>query len=207
MKRVFKLLLAASCISIASAALADNNTVSPEKGFYIGGNLGGGTAKCSACSLNLTSATVTSTSNNGGVVNVFGGYQINRYFAAEVGVGALPQMTYNLVVNDATLGNITYTRNMASAHAYAALKAMLPIKQFSLFGKFGFDSQRLSYNEPITDDYVSNTASGTFMALGAGYSFTPNWTGTASYNQVLTSNSGIDYTSRYVALGFTYLIF
>lgn len=230
MKRITQLLFISVAIiftslSFAETVVSNGNNVyvynvppvvtSPGKGFYVGTDLGGGVTKCNNCSTTatLTASSQTSTSNNGAMADLFGGYQFNPYFAVEFGFGSLPSVKIEQTATTEIPpffipATYTSTRYAYTSDVYLALKGMLPLtNQFSLFGKLGIASEQVSYNNWFTDNDVNINATGTYLALGASYYFSPHWAGLASLNRVHTANSGTTFESNYFSLGFSYLIF
>jgi hypothetical protein len=215
------LLLVTISMLIISSVFADNKTpvVSPGKGWYVGGDLGGGASRCNTCNTNKITGAVSSTTGYSSAFDMFGGYQFNPYLAVETGIGMPPLLPITTTFNKTyghNQGVRTETKWAAIGNYYLAVKGMLPITaQFGLFGKAGLDAMGIVYNK-YDSHYRSNRHSneaettgalGTYLAAGASYNFNAHWTGTVSYNRILTKNGSTKYDSSYGALGFTYLIF
>ena len=197
MKLLTTLLIAVPSVFIANIGFADNNiptsnqtntfvyqpapVVSPGKGWYVGGDLGGGNSKCSNCATTINSQSVittTSTTDTGATATVFGGYQFNPYLALELGFGALPQVKITETGSASTyFPAYTFKATAANSHVYVAAKGMLPLSsQFGLFTKLGFDAEqvRYNYNDWYNNYDVTINTSGIYFALGANYNFTPH---------------------------------
>jgi len=196
MKQLNKILLLTAFASVATTGFAMHPaTVGPGmQGFYLGADAGFGTTSCSTCSLNGELA-LSSTSNSGFAGNIFAGYQINSYFAVEGGFGVLPSVS---IATSSFLGDASETES--ATHFYAAVKGTLPLNQWSLFGKLGYDSMHIT-----SDALDTASATGLLFAAGASYSLTPNLAATASYNQIVDSTAGTNLDSGYASVGLTYL--
>ena len=209
MKTITKLILITAPLLMASNAFADTN------GWYIGGEFGAGSSRCSTCDTNEITGEVKSTTGSTPAFDFLGGYQFNRYFALEGGVGMLPLMQVSSTYNKTTgsnPGQRTKTNWAAVGHLYVAVKGMLPItNQFGLFGKAGFDGMGLAYNkpyDPANEDSNNGTSAsgvGTYLAVGASYNFSPKWAGNVSYNQINVTSGSTKFDSSYGTLGVTYL--
>lgn len=133
---------------------------------------------------------------------VFGGYQINKYFALEGGYTQLNDFTANGVGSTALTGSL-YQAQGSNAWVLAAVGALPLTKKFSLFGKVGADSWKTS-----TKTIVRNTSTSAFTrtdsvergvdpyyGVGASYALTDNLGVRGEYERYDLGGSGIDFLS------------
>jgi hypothetical protein len=186
----------------------------PGYGWYVGGDLGGGSSKCNNCTIDFTTTSPmqSTTTNHGFMAGLFAGYQFNPYLAFELGFGSLPATkiveTGYTWWSSQVAYKITDIRYAYTNHAYLAIKGMLPFNsQFSLFAKLGLDAEQVSYRDWYTGSDVDTNATGSIISLGASYYFSPHWSGLLSLNRVHTTKQSTTFESNYLALGFSYLIF
>jgi len=152
-KATIAALLAAAGMAASSASMAQQ--AAQETGWYVGGSLGQMEADgdCPAgfsCDLKDSSW------------KIFGGYRINRNFAAEA-------FYMNWGEISVTLGPLT-SRGEMTSFGIAAL-GIIPLgQQFELFGKLGFASTDQEFN-------LASDSSGTELLFGVGaiYNFTRNF--------------------------------
>jgi hypothetical protein len=206
MKTTLKILLAISALIFTASAFAAT-TLSANQGFYVGGDLGLGSTACSDCAISLRGT--DSTSFNGVAGTLLAGYQVNSYLAFEVGYGMLPQLEYE----GSLLPNAGKdSESVSTTHLYEAIKGIYALdKQWSLFGKVGYDSMWLDSGNVGVLPVNSFTASGVLLAIGGSYIINPEVALTASYNQILDSGTQSDATTEnisvgYVTVGLTYLL-
>lgn len=156
-----KSVIAALGLSAAAFALPAAAQTSMSK-FYAGATLGQSTAK-DAC--NDLAGTGISCDDSDTAFKIFGGYQINRNFAAELGYADLGK------VKAEALG---LTEEVKSTAWDLSLIGSYPInEQFSVFGRLGF------YMADVKDDTnfgfsASNSNSDLTYGLGARYDVTQN---------------------------------
>ena len=154
-------LLAAAGMALSAGALAQGMR-GPDAGWYVGGTFGQSTAD-GAC--DDFAGTGLSCDDKDTAWKIFGGYQVNRNFAAEFGY--------------TNLGEISVSGFGFNASAEATAWELVGVGSFpvanrlSLFGKIGFYRAEAEYedNTGVTAD-ESNT--GLTFGFGARYDITRN---------------------------------
>ena len=145
-----------SAFAAGGASSASSSTVK-ESGFYLGANIGYGKSKLNGAGI------LNQTKNTGLSGGGYLGYQVNKYFAVELGMNSLPSITYS------ALG---VSLKASYYEAYLALKGMLPLKNhFGLYAKLGSST----VNEDITGSSSANET-GLFCAAGVSYALPQNFT-------------------------------
>jgi len=140
MKRAVKTLGTLALAGCAAMMTIPSATAAEDSGLYFGGNIGQSRAKIDNARITrgLTGAGLTTTSivddKLGLGYKVFGGYQINRYFALEGGWFDLGRFGFTSTTVPA--GTLNGRLKVWGANLDAV--GMLPItEQFSAFGRFG----------------------------------------------------------------------
>jgi OOP family OmpA-OmpF porin len=159
-KALVAALIGVSAAVAAPAAFAQARS-QPDAGWYAGGSLGQSEAQGScpsgfSCDLKDTA------------FKVFGGYRINRNFAAEAFWGEWGEISVSL-------GGAT--ANVESRTIGVAGLGILPIgQQFELFGKLGIGNTKLKATGSglATGLTSSDSGSDVLFGFGAAYNFTRN---------------------------------
>ena len=154
-------LLAASALAFSPVAQAQMST----HDWYAGLGVGQGKAKdlCSNAGTGLTSCDDTDTG-----YRIFGGYQINKNFAVEVGYADLGKGS----ASGPTGGGTATAEWKATTWDFMAV-GILPInEQFSVLGKLGFTSWSADLNvSGAVSGSESANGTDTAYALGVQYDF------------------------------------
>jgi OOP family OmpA-OmpF porin len=148
-----------AALAFAGPALSQ----SKESGIYIGGALGQAehSDQCDS------PAAGVSCDNKDSAWKIFGGFQFNRYLAAELGYANLGEAT-------ASAGPVSAT-DEATAFELVALGMFPVVERFSIFGKLGLyrgELERTSNNPLIQTG--SNTQTDFTFGLGVRFDITHN---------------------------------
>lgn len=143
MKKILSLLV----LAVGSIGAAQAQSTAAPTPYYVGGNVGFST---------LTGADSAVTEDNGASVSVYGGYQINETFAAEVGYAKLPSVG----VQGAEGKPEVFTIQAVASHDLN--------EKVSVFGKAGLAHGELSINGDKSKGWSP------MVGVGAEYSLTSN---------------------------------
>lgn len=151
--------LSLAALAFAGPALSQQN----ESGIYIGGALGQAeqSDQCSG------TAPGVSCDNKDSAWKIFGGFQVNRYLAAELGYA-------NLGEASASAGTVS-AKDEATAFELVALGMFPVVERFSIFGKLGLyrgELERTS-NNPLVQTGTNEQTDFTF-GLGVRFDITHN---------------------------------
>jgi len=166
-------------LSLPSIGMAQSMS-GPDSGWYIGGSVGQSKAKdvCSGVSGPGVSCEDTDTA-----YRIFGGYQINKHFAVELGYYQLGEAT----------ASGTFRATIESKAWDLVAVGILPIgDKFSVYGKLGMymaDTDFSTNNPAFSNESKSNTD--LTYGIGVGYDFTKNFGIRAEY-QVFKDVGGGD---------------
>ena len=144
-----------------------------DSGWYIGANVGQSTFKDSCSGLPAG----VSCEDSDTAFGVFGGYQFNKYFGAELGYTDLGK-------TDASGLGVSAEIKAKGVELLAV--GTFPVnEQFSLYGKLGFFRWDVDASASGPGGSFSDSASGTDLtyALGAQYNFTKKFGVRAQYQQ------------------------
>jgi len=164
MKYQFSKLLAAGLLSLVAVSTP---ALSQDTGWYVG--LGVGQSKA-----DLDCTGTTSCDDNDTAWNIFGGYQFNKHFGAELGYTNLGKPSLGDAISTATfktkgfevLGVGTYPIN----------------QQFSVYGKLGFFRWDLDANDNVFGS-ISESGTDFTHAIGVKYNFTKTIAGTLQWQR------------------------
>lgn len=146
-------------IGIIAALLIATPAIAQDRGFYAGLSLGQSEAKDTCDGIAGTGITCDSKDS---AWKIFGGYQFNRHFAAELGYTDLGEV-------NARFGAFTETISISAIELVGV--GMLPVAdRFSVFGKLGL------YRGEVEDDTnfgpsAKEKNTGMTFAFGARYDF------------------------------------
>ena len=168
---------------VAATAGVSPLAFAQDSGWYIGANVGQSTFKDSCSGLPAGFGC----DDSGTAFGVFGGYQVNKYFGAELGY--------------TDLGKTTASGGGASADIKAKGFELLAVgtfplnEQFSLYGKLGFYRWDVDASASGPGGSFSDSATGTDLtyALGVQYNFTKKFGVRAQYQQY--KDAGDDATT------------
>lgn len=169
-KALVAALFAVGAAAMSSAALAQQTR---DTGFYIGGSVGQSEA-------DIDCGGTTSCDNSDTSWKVFGGYQINRNFALEVGYGVLGKVkasTPAFFVGP-TLIPAADVKIETNAWEVVGIGSLPVADRFSLFGKVGLYGADTDIDVAfagvgtVTD---SDDSVGLTFGVGARYDFTRNF--------------------------------
>jgi OOP family OmpA-OmpF porin len=157
----------AAAIGIVSAAAAGfalpASAQTSMNGFYVGATVGQATAKDWCNGLGGTGASCDDSAN---AWKIFGGYQINRNFAAELGYANLGKVT-------ASLGSLT-DEAKATAWELSAIGAWPIADRFAVFGRLGAYRAELKEDTNFAGNF-SNTNTDLTYGFGVRYEVTANF--------------------------------
>lgn len=142
----------------APAAFAQAKSAA-DTGWYVGGSIGQSTTDCSA-------PAGFSCDDKDTAYKIFGGYQINRNFAAEAGYTDLGKVT-------ATSGG-TNVEVKATAWDLVGVGAFPLSNQFSIYGKLGFYSGELKVSSNLAAGSGKKTTTDLTYGAGVQYNFSRN---------------------------------
>lgn len=146
------------------------SVAAPEAGFYVGAGVG--QSRAEGCDRLYAVGFSGTCDNKDTAFNLFGGYQINRHFAAELGYGS-----GELTVNGALAG-VPYSASVETDILELTGLAMLPVMdRLSVYAKAGlfyWDTEAQgNFGGAISTGNDSDID--VTYGLGAQYSFTRNW--------------------------------
>lgn len=101
------------------------------------------------------------------IAKIFGGFEINNYFAIEISYGETSDLSQSVMGNFPTLGNVNY--NLTQDFAMTSLKAVgqYPMDWGAFLGGLGYFSSENDYREFGTADCCNPLSnSGTFSDEG-----------------------------------------
>lgn len=162
-------LLTSACIALPAYATTVN-------GLYMGLQLGQSDADYSSSTNDILAG--SSVDNKSWAGRIYGGYQFNKFIAAEFGYTYLGKVGFNDI-----LGVSGADADLQQQALDLTAKIMLPItRQFQVFALLGGDYMMANVtNISSTADNLgisgsgSQTAFGGTYGLGAEYDFNPNW--------------------------------
>ena len=163
-----------------TAALVALPAAAQEPGWYAGVSVGQSKAKdaCNGVPGGVSCEDSTTT------FKVFGGYQLSRNFALELG--------YSPELAKASASGFGATADIKASAFEAVLIPSAPIGDFSLFFKLGLYAAETKGSSSVGAS-ASDSNGGYTLGLGAGYSFTKNLGARAEwqrYDQVGGDNVG-----------------
>lgn len=189
-----KLLLAITVSLVSASAMAQ------DKGWYVGGALGQGTAKgfCNGLPGGTTTCDDTDTT-----VKALGGYQVSRNFAIEFGA-----MNAGTVEARGPLGRLT----VETAIAEVTPVAILPVGEtFSVFGKFGLYTSAVETKlSGVFNSTERTTNSDLTFGVGASWVFMPRFALRAEWQRYSKVDAGGDMDKSdadVISLGLVYRFF
>lgn len=212
-----KMVLAAAVAGLVTVGMANANAA--VSGAYVGGQLGYGNVHqgdFSNSTFPTATAITSNSSSNGGLAGrVYGGYQFNPNFAAELGYTRFHNATANQDAN-----NAASTFNASSTIKTDAFdlvgKGILPLQNgFSVYGKLGVAYLRASGSQDNTTKTGATTtttsqsldANKLYPTFGAGvsYDITSNLSADVSWNHIqkVGSNNNLANTD-FVGAGLAY---
>jgi opacity protein-like surface antigen len=213
-KIIIKTVVGVSVLFVANAHAVSN--------AYIGGQLGySNVHQANPLSMwTLSSQTVVNKSSNndtGVAGRIFGGYQVNKYFSAELGLAKFSNATSKLVFNTPGF-NYSQKDTIKTNAIDLVAKAILPIKEkVSIYGKLG--AAYVIQNDDYNDNYSStaipaaqfkgNTNTKQLLptfGVGASYAFTPNIAADISYNRIQETNNSKINSIDFYSVGLIYSI-
>ncbi|MDR3477687.1 MAG: outer membrane beta-barrel protein [Gammaproteobacteria bacterium] len=186
-----KKLLSLAIASLAGLFIASTASATIA-GAYVGGQLGWGQT-------NIFKGVNTQgykTNDTGIAGRLFGGYQINQNFAAELGY-----MKFS---------NATVKHESGDIQTYAvdiAAKAMMPLSNsFGVYGKLGAAYLNESFGISNGNSRVSFSEGKVYPELGVGvsYDFTQQLSTDLSYTRIQKTSNGNLNSTDFVGLGLSY---
>lgn len=218
-KNMKKHILAVAVVSMAGAIMATNVSAA-EAGPYIGGQIGYGNVHQGGFSntqLSEVGIVSSNTSSDSGVAGrVFGGYQINQYFAAELGYSKFSNATAKTTVQTSPFSSATLDGTIKTYAVDLVGKAILPLQcGFNIYGKAG--AAYLSETADVTA--TINTPGGAIrikesdkeshvyptFGAGVGYEVTKNIVADVSWNHIQVVGNSTDLKNTdLVAVGLSY---
>lgn len=181
MKIKSKVLIAAVALALSQGVFAQT---APESGFYLGGSIG-------RSSVDLDNAQTRNTLTAAGFTNngvtsddkssswkLFGGYQINRNFAAELGfhkLGDFTQSTTVTAVGGVAIAPTNVTAKVEDRSTFSlSVLAMAPFGPVSVFGKLGAYTSDVKISASAGGRTLSNHDRDNDWLYGAGVSYNIN---------------------------------
>ena len=159
MKLATAILAGSACVSSVPAAAQ-----TAMSGFYVGGGFGQSKAKdwCGGDGFD-------SCDDKDKAWKIFGGYQITRNIAAEIGYSRLGKFTASFT--DAVLGRLTDEAKVAAWEASALLGAPL-VDRLGIFGRLGVYRGTVKETTDFAGDFSHDNTNFTF-GLGLSYDIIP----------------------------------
>jgi OOP family OmpA-OmpF porin len=143
----------------APAAFAQARGAAADAGWYVGGSIGQSKTDCSA-------PPGFSCDDKDTAYKIFGGYQINRNFAAEAGYTDLGKLTAS--------GGGVNVEAKAKAWDLVGVGAFPLSDQFSIYGKLGLYSGEVKVSSNIVGGSGKKTTTDLTYGAGVQYNFTRN---------------------------------
>lgn len=161
--------------ALSQTARADTKSV---EGFYAGGSIGAfgayGELK------NAVNAPLNQSKDSTGY-KLYGGYQLNENFGAELGRLGASSIKRSYVIGGA---NVSQSGKITSH--YIAATGRLPINdRFALNSRLGIASSKFSGTNSLpAGSSILGSKTGVLIGVGAAYRFTPNIAGTVDYDHL-----------------------
>lgn len=166
----FAALLGASVLGVPSIGMAQGFSMSgPDSGWYVGGSVGQSKIDCDTSGIPGASCDDSDTA-----FRIFGGYQFNKNFAAELGYNEFGEAK-------ASAGGVSVTGEAKGFDLVAV--GILPLNEkFSVFGKLGWHMSDVDVSSNVG---VSESESNSDFTYGIGlqYNFSRNLGVRAEYQQ------------------------
>lgn len=186
-------------VAFTSAILSLPAYAVTQNGIYLGLQGGESNANYSDDSLSsdfdLAGANSSSVDNTSWAARIYGGYQFNKYIAAELGYSYLGQVDFNNIdgLNNADAQLLQQGIDLTA-------KIMLPItSKFSVFALLGGDYMIVSADSSsssVIQASGNQTGWGVTYGLGAEYDFNPKWGIDATWRR-FDANNGIQDTDLF----------
>ncbi|MEJ6005251.1 outer membrane beta-barrel protein [Paucibacter sp. AS339] len=157
-------------VATLALALAAGSAFAADKGWYMGADIGQSRNDLSSPKTPAPRLDKTDTA-----YGVHGGYQFNKYFAAELGVNRLGTQ------------KIGDSKATTKAYSLDAIGRLPVSDKFTVYGRLGGAHMERTYS-----DDAGNHAAGFKVGLGAEYAIDPSWslrTELTRYNNVPTSST------------------
>jgi OOP family OmpA-OmpF porin len=152
-------LVGAALAFSAPAAFAQARGAAADTGWYVGGSFGQSTTDC-----NVPAG--FSCDDKDTAWKIFGGYQINRNFAAEAGYSQLGEVT-------ATGGGVN-AKAKATAWDLVGVGSYPLSNQFSIYGKLGFYNGEVKVSSNVAGGSGKKTTTDLTYGAGVQYNFSRN---------------------------------
>jgi OmpA-OmpF porin, OOP family len=173
----------ASVIAVAAVSFSvPSLTFAQDQGVYLGGGIGEAKAKDWCDTGGIAGVTITACDNKATAWKIYGGYQFNKNFAAE--------LTYLQTDDFSGTVNVAATPVAVTADGKTwgiAALGILPVnQQFSVFGKIGIaqtDSEA-KVTVGATTVTVGDDGSDTHFGVGLMFNFTRNWGGRLEWERL-----------------------
>jgi OOP family OmpA-OmpF porin len=149
--------------SIGMAQGMSKALTGPDSGWYVGGGIG--QSKIDIDTTGLDPATTIDDKDTS--FRVFGGYQINRHFAVELGYSQLGELSGN----EPGFGSFT---SEAKAWDLVAVGILPVADKFSLLGKVGMYKADVDFSAPAAGESMSDSNSDLTYGIGVQYDFSKN---------------------------------
>lgn len=172
MRPIFRVV--ATAIAVGAVGLSiPSLTFAQDQGGYLGGGIGDAKAKEWCDTGGIAGLTVTPCDNNASAWKIFGGYQFNKNFAAE-----LTYMQTDDFTATVNFGGASAAVNADGKIWGLAALGMLPVNpQFSVFGKVDFAQTDAQGTVTVGGTTVTVGDDDTEAHFGVGlmFNFTRNW--------------------------------
>lgn len=201
-----KTLIALALSGLAVSAFANNNNL--DNGLYLG--MQAGLAKTGLSSdNNYHNDIVVDFKNEFFAGRIFGGYNFNKYFSAEVGFLATTNATAHLVYNDMKFADLKLNQQIADLTGKARFYMG---DRFYAYGKGGitYDVARIKLKN--SNEEAKDSRFGFLLGGGIGYDFSRNLSADVSYTVYSGKKDGAkdmisgewQPNTRFLAVGLSY---
>jgi OOP family OmpA-OmpF porin len=183
-------LLPATFLAISAPAVAQQS----DAGWYIGGAYG-----MSSFSVDTTGITNPVVDDSDSGFKIYGGFQFNKYFGAEIGYTDFGKAG----VSGSVLG-VPFTANAGvTAYTFAGVGTLPLNESFALSGKVGLANWKVDASASALGASAGVSDSGTdaFFGIGARYNLNKNWGLVLEYEQYSAGDWG---DATFTSLGVRY---
>jgi OmpA-OmpF porin, OOP family len=173
----------AAVIAVAAVSFSvPSLTFAQDQGVYLGGGIGEAKAKEWCDTGGVAGVTITSCDNKATAWKIYGGYQINKNFAAELSY--LKTDDFTATVN---LGALSIPGSGDGYSLGIAALGILPVnQQFSVFGKIGIAQTDTETRATLggTTVTIGDDGSDAHFGVGLMFNFTRNWGGRLEWERL-----------------------
>jgi OOP family OmpA-OmpF porin len=190
-KTAFALLLPATMLAISAPAVAQQ----ADAGWYVGGAYG----MSSFSNIDTTGIANPSVDDSDSGFKIYGGFQLNKYFGAEIGYVDFGKVG----VSGSVLGVPFTSSSSVTAYTFAGVGTLPLTESFALFGRVGLAAWNVDFSASALGASGSLNDNGTdpFYGIGARFNLNKNWGLVVEYEKYKASDWG---DAAFTSLGVRY---